>query len=784
MDDQLGMVSCETCEKTGLDDYEWNKWTEENGKSYFVCDNCFRSPRSFWKELFSLCQISGVGTVQLTPDLLSTASDMQALQIIERQESNDDYRDEQYEKLSGNFVHTSLKPGHIRLLCVLPGEGDICCTIEDIDLDLAEGKYEALSYSWGDPKQPKDIIWINGHPFEVLHNLYGAITELRKDTSRRKLWIDAICINQVEDERNTERSQQIPMMGRIYHQAASVVIWLGVAADDSDAIFDAIATQDLETIKTLKFGLGFGKLLERSWWRRTWIVQEFVLGRTMPQIMCGSRSISSANFLAMHWVLPELIQFMEVVQTHRYLDSDGNVTASIQHNIKPKIVWRNHDEAEKTLADLIAIRRSILDDESRFRPRPLYKVLPFIKAFNATNLKDKIYGTFGIVSSTVHQHIQVNYEKLTADVYRDVMTYMLYQDPDEAQDEPGVLDMYLEFPLSGWIENPTPGLPSWVPDFSYNNPFIRNQEDITWYWLYHQNSSTQSHTPEVWKQHGRHAVTRNMMDKNLIAVDDTRLIAQGFLVDEVDSIVGSTFCNIGGEDLRIYSEKLLKTSSEANKSEGEFIKSLLEAHAQTDDPTIREIIIRPGDIPPSYVIGLMWFYRINCLYHIDKLCREKLSTSNDHLDSDRWLTFIWKDLLEGHSGVGGISDEEFDKQFYDLAGGRDPIKGQDWHEKYKKGEVELKLFAEVNVSMNALFKPLRSFFTTTTHSFYGISPPGIEEKDKLVFLFPPVYMAFILRPCGENYKMVGPCIVPPKLRDRVLELLSSSKHVPDKFVIV
>jgi hypothetical protein len=86
--------------------------------------------------------------------------------------------------------------------------------------------------------------------------------------------------------------------------------------------------------------------------------------------------------------------------------------------------------------------------------------------------------------------------------------------------------------------------------------------------------------------------------------------------------------------------------------------------------------------------------------------------------------------------------------------------------------------------MRELFQPPRSFFTTATSGFYGISLPGVQKGDKLVFLFPQVYTAFILRPSGDNYQMVGPCIVPPRLRDRALENLYSPAYEGDKFVIV
>lgn len=60
-------------------------------------------------------------------------------------------------------------------------------------------------------------------------------------------------------------------------------------------------------------------------------------------------------------------------------------------------------------------------------------------AFNVTNLRDKIYGVFGVARSNVHYYVLVEYGKSIAEVYQDAMVYML----QEEKEEPGVIDMYL-----------------------------------------------------------------------------------------------------------------------------------------------------------------------------------------------------------------------------------------------------------------------------------------------------------------------------------------------------
>jgi hypothetical protein len=55
-------------------------------------------------------------------------------------------------------------------------------------------QYEALSYTWGDPNDLKDII-VDGLQMTVRANLYSALLHLRAKKPR-VLWDDAICIDQ------------------------------------------------------------------------------------------------------------------------------------------------------------------------------------------------------------------------------------------------------------------------------------------------------------------------------------------------------------------------------------------------------------------------------------------------------------------------------------------------------------------------------------------------------------------------------------------------------------
>jgi hypothetical protein len=60
---------------------------------------------------------------------------------------------------------------------------------------------------------------------EVTPNLALALRYLRRTSSSRTLWIDALCIDQ--DDKGDEKTTQIQRMDLIYANASPVVVWLG-----------------------------------------------------------------------------------------------------------------------------------------------------------------------------------------------------------------------------------------------------------------------------------------------------------------------------------------------------------------------------------------------------------------------------------------------------------------------------------------------------------------------------------------------------------------------------
>jgi hypothetical protein len=97
----------------------------------------------------------------------------------------------------------------IRLLGLLPGDKPapirrILRIVSHRNAILAS--YEAVSYTWGNDGRTQTIS-VNECSFDVTQNLYAALENFRNNSKHeltaRMLWIDAICINQDDQEEQT-----------------------------------------------------------------------------------------------------------------------------------------------------------------------------------------------------------------------------------------------------------------------------------------------------------------------------------------------------------------------------------------------------------------------------------------------------------------------------------------------------------------------------------------------------------------------------------------------------
>ncbi len=321
----------------------------------------------------------------------------------------------------------------IRLLTLLPSK-DETTEIEGFISHVSLARkpdYEALSYAWGDPNEEAGNIYLEGKPFPVTPSLETALRQLRLAENPRVLWVDALSINQIDDE---EKTHQVQRMKGIYQTASRVVVWLGKASEDSDLAMELIAdihqngprnySADLENSASWE---ALRKLYRRSWFGRVWVLQETAVGRLDPEVRVGNKWLSWEAFESARRFIENQIAKNDGGSTSKLVVSVVKATAVAIHNTRHDL-WSN-------------------------LPLPnLETLLSRTMTFHSTDPRDKVFALLGLALENDRLAILPDYSKSLKEVYTELAVYLLSKD---------INMLYFN------TDSPYHELPSWVPDWSW-----------------------------------------------------------------------------------------------------------------------------------------------------------------------------------------------------------------------------------------------------------------------------------------------------------------------------
>lgn len=330
-----------------------------------------------------------------------------------------------------------LSDDHIRIIELLPGaKGD---TIQcNLTLELrqdTENTYDAISYVWGNPNDTVEIICCD-RILSITTSLGDALRTIRSKASRR-LWADAICINQKSSK---EKNHQVKQIGQVYENARQVLAWLG---PDEDGIaldcFNLLEKWNLyldeqldiykhpQNIPSLEFprlicndparGSKLRRLMSRSWFSRVWVVQEAGLAKEC-HLLWGDQCMSIAELI-------EFACFCDGRSNIMRLMGGDDLTLGFW-KIVFQCVYRTYNNAgswrcSKPLIQFLYQKR--LDSPGLF-----LDVLQIGKSLSATDSRDHIYAFLGnpLACSTEGKPIlRPDYDKHERDVYFDTACALL-----------------------------------------------------------------------------------------------------------------------------------------------------------------------------------------------------------------------------------------------------------------------------------------------------------------------------------------------------------------------
>lgn len=365
----------------------------------------------------------------------------------------------------------------IRLLALEPGAAgdELKCHLINVQLSWRT-TYEALSYCWGDPTVTRQLN-CSGQIVDVTTSLHDALSDLRHPTCKRLLWVDALCINQAD---NDEKSKQIRLMGEIYSQARQVLIYLGRSDHSVEGALESISLLDKKfrplyfkgpfllknmgpargvLIDTLLRKKPFSedeidwdrilRLLSRPWFQRTWVVQEAVLSKR-AQVICGDQSIP-------WFTLVRVMAGMVIYgQAGGKIPGFGSFARTMECMMAIQSA-RMSANINNVLLLPQRLRSSFFGGPPIHGDRgpSLLELVLKSRIFACTDPRDRIFAMLGMTSQdTTSKYLTANYLASPGDVFRNFVLWEIYHNHS--------------LQVLSTSSNRTKGQhtsPSWVPHF-------------------------------------------------------------------------------------------------------------------------------------------------------------------------------------------------------------------------------------------------------------------------------------------------------------------------------
>ncbi|KAE9366588.1 HET-domain-containing protein [Stipitochalara longipes BDJ] len=315
--------------------------------------------------------------------------------------------------------------------------------------------YMALSYVWGDSLTSLPL-QVNSGFLTIGKNLASFLEQVRayiaEPTAPQYCWADTVCINQAD---TLERNKQVLRMKEIYERAASVIMWLGDRAENSERAMNLITT--LESIKlsenpddisdkpidpelflyegepfTNDDWIAVRELLNHPYWGRAWILQEASTPESLQDpkdaetrlVWCEDYSLPFRSFLRANQCLNGAMFHTGTEKFPRILNS---LIFEVVH------CW---------------FKRTVNN------PLDLVTLLPIMRGKKATNPSDKLYAMLAIAADGNHDELRPNYDLPVEEIYTNFAFYMMKHNRN--LDILGFCTSNGEFPQ----------LLSWVPDWT------------------------------------------------------------------------------------------------------------------------------------------------------------------------------------------------------------------------------------------------------------------------------------------------------------------------------
>ncbi len=322
--------------------------------------------------------------------------------------------------------------------------------------------FVAVSHVWGDLKSDRSIYIDSGcgskytqiSPnlealfIKLLEHDSASLPQLWENNSRLPLWVDMICINQIDVG---EKALQIPLMRDIYTQAQSVLIWINEDNSRVRAAFGylrhlvSMPVAEATKLSALFDPSGWDAvkhLLSCDWFHRRWVLQESIVPKN-PVFLCGSHVMPMNDLFAgvdmavkVLLARPNEVKRLHVAHVgsvrpalalkelkNRYAKADYQLSLLwLLEHFRFTRATLAHDQIYSLLG--LCCREEVLGNPIRYDLKP-----------------EEVYKTFAISHAQVHTNLE--FLGLCTPAQRDVL-------------RSGQLNKFASRPFTG---------PSWVPNW-------------------------------------------------------------------------------------------------------------------------------------------------------------------------------------------------------------------------------------------------------------------------------------------------------------------------------
>lgn len=326
----------------------------------------------------------------------------------------------QHTRTERRYEHQSLPDGSfVRYLVLQPASSDtdpLDCTLHIAHLNDIP-PFEAISYVWGTPVQDQQITCI-GKIIRITSNLSEALRQVRQSDKPRNLWVDAICINQVDPK---EQGHQVSLMEDIYRKSNRTIICLGVSDHANASMVKGLVAEVDDMIQNIFKRAGFSwdpnsfplpdeeesllshpgwdsfeVLLQQPWFKRGWVVQEAALGRSALVLWAHSKIDWLKLMRAYIWRTRRALKLPNLEQLWL---SDLHVQGFYAQRHREAITFRPKGAAD---------------------PFTILETLDCARWLRVTDPRDRIYAFMSLLSHRkLFPRLKPNYEVPSINVYQD-----------------------------------------------------------------------------------------------------------------------------------------------------------------------------------------------------------------------------------------------------------------------------------------------------------------------------------------------------------------------------